>query len=751
VVVSSQICCVDCHLTRRVAVIHQHPPVNPNFSRLFPITISSLLIGHLPPYFQITIHDSPDCHIPVDPRLTVPGAQTLLLVLSPVNPCQTPSSQGPEPLRASLNGFLPLRSWAPGFGLGFGFGSGHETLILKPRVQQVPCARVTVCPSPLFLFSLIDDDVLRSIPSLTVSLFLPSSCHSLDFVVSIYLAFHLLVELKDTAGRLRPFSFQLPRTLLSDPTTTCFDLDDRHDDFQPLQHPFRAAHHITTLSVSHQIFTYYSTDPSPAHLTHVLAQKPPASTFVHGGGLHNLTVSINVPNNSSDALFFHFNGPATSSWVAFGFGDSMSDALMFVAYEADNRTGVTLSPRLGDGHVMPEHTDSVKITILPGSGVENNVFSVNAMCGGCRSWNGGSIDLKSTSQNMIWAIGPAWSLASDDLNAPIRQHQLYGTFALSMVAATGTAGVPLVSAPGSVTTSPGSDGDDDDYNGSGPRGWNAPSKVVAHALLMIAAFLILFPGGYLTLRVFEKVPIHAGIQSVAMLFVIISTALGVSISKGMKIVSPSHRTPRSITDISCVASRPDTSPPNPRLPHPRSCACNMGNRRRRAHGVPQDWRLSQIHDWAPCSRTLDCLSRSCKRMRGLLLRRQQSTDHRVHRCYDFDGNFRVCGGVAGEEAENEEGRNEHACCDEFPRRAGARRCKPTASLSSGYWSVDWRTCNSVADISAAGRCISVAGKWWTSETSAQAVRSRDVWTRNGVYWMTERLHIWKPVSTLSNS
>ena len=208
----------------------------------------------------------------------------------------------------------------------------------------------------------------------------------------------------------------------------------------------------------------------------------------------------------------------------------MANALMFVAYENGDRSNVTVSPRTTSGHNPPEHTKDVNVTLLPGSGVVNNVFNVNAMCTGCRTWDSGSIDSKSTSQNMIWAIGPAWSLASDDLNAPIRQHQIQSTFALSMVAATGAAGVPGTSA----SVDSGDTGDDD--NGFGPP-VRPPGKVLAHSLLMIGSFLILFPGGYLVLRVFEKVLAHAAVQAVAMLLVIISTGLGVSISKGMKIVS----------------------------------------------------------------------------------------------------------------------------------------------------------------------------------------------------------------------
>ena len=207
---------------------------------------------------------------------------------------------------------------------------------------------------------------------------------------------------------------------------------------------------------------------------------------------------------------------------------------MFVAYPSSDGAKVTLSPRLGEGHIMPEHTSDVTVQMLEGSGIINDAFSVNAMCIGCRSWGSDSLDLESNSQAMIWAIGPAENLASDELDAPIRQHQIHGRFSLDIVAATGTAGVPIL---GQSTSTSGDSGDDDDYNGPGPRGWHAPGKVVAHAVLMIGSFLILYPLGYVVLRVFQKVEVHAGIQTLASLVVIIAIGLGISALRTINPVS----------------------------------------------------------------------------------------------------------------------------------------------------------------------------------------------------------------------
>lgn len=309
----------------------------------------------------------------------------------------------------------------------------------------------------------------------------------------------------------------------------------------------------------------------------------------------------------------------------------MFGSLMFVAYQNEARDGVTVSPRLGDGHSMPEHTDAVKVTPLEGSGLVDGIFSVNAMCTGCRSWDGGSLDIQSTSQPMIMAIGPASSLASDELNEPIGQHQLFGDFTLNLVEATGAAGVPLTTSSNSTTSgSPTSSDEDDDYNGL--RGWRAPPRVIAHALLMIAAFLILFPGGYLVLRVFEKVVAHAAVQAVAMLFVIISTALGISFSKSMSIVSspfspsrlrtsPSQR-PRITMLISSshAVAKPNSPSSNSRYPRPHPRLRLLRHRRRRPRHVPQIRAITEIYARPSHSRAHDHLPRSRQRMRRFQLR-----------------------------------------------------------------------------------------------------------------------------------
>jgi hypothetical protein len=256
-----------------------------------------------------------------------------------------------------------------------------------------------------------------------------------------------------------------------------------------------------------------------------------ASTYVGRGTSpdpnDNITVSINVPNDNSNSLFFHFTAPAGQEWAAFGLGGQMPNTLMFVTYASQDGNNVTVSPRIATAHVMPTHVSNVQVSVLNGSGIIDGTFVVNARCDNCRSWSGGSINVDSTNQPMIWAAGSLGTLDSDDLNAQIQKHEGYNFFNLDLKAATGTGGVPTVGDSTDTVIGGGPIGDDGHFRGA--TGF--------HAFLMVAAFLIVFPGGLLFLRVFEKVWLHWGVQSLALLMTILGMGVGIAISKKDKIVS----------------------------------------------------------------------------------------------------------------------------------------------------------------------------------------------------------------------
>jgi len=250
----------------------------------------------------------------------------------------------------------------------------------------------------------------------------------------------------------------------------------------------------------------------------------PVSTYVGQGTspdpLDNITVSINVPSNDANALFFHFSAPAGQTWAAFGLGGQMAGTLIFVTYASEDGKNVTVSPRIGTGHVMPQHTDNVQVEVLSGSGIIDGSFVVNAKCTNCRSWNGGSVNVDSTNQAMIWAAGPAGTLNSNDASATISKHEGYNFFNLNLKTATGAGGVPVPSS--STSTVVGGSSSDEGR-------WQHATGF--HGFLMGVAFLIIFPGGYLALRVFEKVWLHWGMQSLALLMIVLGMVVGVAISK----------------------------------------------------------------------------------------------------------------------------------------------------------------------------------------------------------------------------
>jgi hypothetical protein len=205
----------------------------------------------------------------------------------------------------------------------------------------------------------------------------------------------------------------------------------------------------------------------------------------------------------------------------------MAGTLIFVTYASQDGKNVTVSPRIGTGHVMPTHTNDVQVDVLSGSGIVNGSFVVNAKCNKCRSWNGGKINVDSTSQAMIWAVGPTGTLKSNDVSAQISKHEGYNFFNINLQAATGAGGVPVVSSSSDTVIGGGPVGGDGHFRGA--TGF--------HAFLMVAAFLIVFPGGLLFLRVFEKVWLHWSVQSLALLMTILGMGVGIAISKRDKIVS----------------------------------------------------------------------------------------------------------------------------------------------------------------------------------------------------------------------
>ncbi|KAK0391525.1 hypothetical protein NLU13_1025 [Sarocladium strictum] len=143
---------------------------------------------------------------------------------------------------------------------------------------------------------------------------------------------------------------------------------------------------------------------------------------------NNICYSAVVPSatvrSGSGPVWFQIYAPTTFSWVGMGTGSSMSDANMFLIYQ-DGNGNVTVSHRQATGHTMPTvpANDNVQITLLPGSGVQNNFMVANFRCDNCTTWKQSqSLNLTAAGTPMVGAWREGDALDSTDVEEAIGVH-----------------------------------------------------------------------------------------------------------------------------------------------------------------------------------------------------------------------------------------------------------------------------------------------------------------------------------------
>ncbi|KAK5080387.1 hypothetical protein LTS08_007685 [Lithohypha guttulata] len=263
----------------------------------------------------------------------------------------------------------------------------------------------------------------------------------------------------------------------------------------------------------------------------------------------DVKIAINVPEGDQKTdLYFNFEAPADHKWVGFGIGMTMDDSLMFVVYRSqDNQGEPTVSPRTTNYHNMPEFYNETTVNVLEGSEVTNDKYVVRMHCKSCRNWGDGGLDTSGRRQRFFYALGPSGDdIKSDDSNARIDSHPGHPSqFMLDMVEATGTNGVPAFE----MNDDASDDSGDDDDDRRGPFGSGDLSRGVAfHAFVMSFAFSIVFPLGYLFLRLFERVWMHYSIQAFGTLLVFAGVGSGIMVSKRENL-SPNMTHPHQIVGI----------------------------------------------------------------------------------------------------------------------------------------------------------------------------------------------------------
>lgn len=245
--------------------------------------------------------------------------------------------------------------------------------------------------------------------------------------------------------------------------------------------------------------------------------------------------ALNAVDNGD--LYFHMSGPSKYSWVSVGIGEDMDDNLMFIVHEGENEDSVTLSPRVAsNGESEPTFYPAIYCELMDREGSKRkrddsnaaDSMSVDAVCHNATSWDGGSLDLSSSSQEFMFAFGPDHHLRTNSLAAPLLRHQLYGNFVMDMTRAssTGEGAVPQANGPGGSYIG---------ANTSDAEGVNSDgdNSSIIHGIVMCIAYILLYPLGALLLRLSKRIPVrlHWICQSVASVLVLAGLGLGIAASK----------------------------------------------------------------------------------------------------------------------------------------------------------------------------------------------------------------------------
>ncbi|KGO73944.1 Cellobiose dehydrogenase, cytochrome [Penicillium italicum] len=261
---------------------------------------------------------------------------------------------------------------------------------------------------------------------------------------------------------------------------------------------------------------------------------------IHPQGHDEITYSFNVPDNTaksdSGPIYFQMNSTRQVQWFALGQGMQMAGANMFVVYTSGNT--VTVSPRSGVGEIEPLYNKDAQITILNGSGVHDGVITANVRCDTCLKWNGGTENVTSSSSPWIWAIKYGDSLNSVSVSESITQHDDHGVTTIDLKKATGGNSVnPFAQ----IAHAPISSGEEDPGFADFRR--TVKRKKTAHAVLMVLAFVVMFPFFALGLHIFPSkwtVNIHGTFQLLTLAVVIAGFGLGISLARQIELIDSYH-------------------------------------------------------------------------------------------------------------------------------------------------------------------------------------------------------------------
>ncbi|KAK0127967.1 hypothetical protein ONS96_007462 [Cadophora gregata f. sp. sojae] len=135
------------------------------------------------------------------------------------------------------------------------------------------------------------------------------------------------------------------------------------------------------------------------------------------------------------SLHFSAGFDQRNGWVAFGVGEKMAGALMFVMYPGDQDGDVTLSVRTTPGHFPPIVTMTSKVPVIHVTRTwvdPDGLHNAQIMCYDCESWTSSDLDVDSSKQSWIWSSNFMQNTRSDDPEMMLNMHTDRGVTTLNM-------------------------------------------------------------------------------------------------------------------------------------------------------------------------------------------------------------------------------------------------------------------------------------------------------------------------------
>jgi hypothetical protein len=277
------------------------------------------------------------------------------------------------------------------------------------------------------------------------------------------------------------------------------------------------------------------------------------STFIYPTGKGNLTFALSAAHTGD--VYMRLSGPALYQWVGVGTGSEMKGSVMFILYQNADRSsesscsstatddthrliksGVTLSPRLSEGHSEPSFNDKIDCilennTTYHGSvdhTNDNRYYSADIRCKNITALGGGNgqLDLNNARQPFIYAWGPIGdSIATSSKSASIKRHQAYGNFWMDMTKATTSTSEDIAMPADTSLVSMTNAGDEGQAESDGD------TVGPTHAAITLVAFAIIFPLGAILLRFLDSVKAHYIVQTIGALAAIAGVVVGIYLSK----------------------------------------------------------------------------------------------------------------------------------------------------------------------------------------------------------------------------